>query len=288
MARSKTPHDIRMDILQKSIDYIESQLKVGGNLSVKQIADNACTVERNLLRRFRSDKHESVSGFVTRLKVEKAQRLIAYTLKDPELIYEDAGFRDYESFERAYCSLKEGNPHEYLAEIKIVRKNCRESSHNGEDIILEDIKMVAVRDSGDYNGSKPEVAWGKLNLIIRNNNWNLENAAYYGVLYDDTVITKKDYCRYDACILLNTKVNIGKNLREINLPGGRYQRFRHNGPYSELEAVYSNIYDGWDEHTLFDLGERPIIEKYLNAPQDIASTELLTEIYIPVHDKTIL
>ncbi|MCS2349642.1 GyrI-like domain-containing protein [Bacteroides thetaiotaomicron] len=66
------------------------------------------------------------------------------------------------------------------------------------------------------------------------------------------------------------------------MPGGRYAVFRHTGNYSSLHKVYRSIYEEWFPKSKYHPQSTFSFEMYMNHPSTTETSELLTEIYIPV------
>jgi effector-binding domain-containing protein len=64
------------------------------------------------------------------------------------------------------------------------------------------------------------------------------------------------------------------------LPGGRFAKVLHRGPYERCEATYERLFAWLAERGLRISG--PIREYYLNDPSEVPPEEILTEILVPV------
>ncbi len=69
-------------------------------------------------------------------------------------------------------------------------------------------------------------------------------------------------------------------VRYYELPGGQFAKTVHRGPYDACEATYVRLFEWIVANGLAVTG--PIREYYLNNPCEVASEEILTEIYAPV------
>lgn len=64
------------------------------------------------------------------------------------------------------------------------------------------------------------------------------------------------------------------------LPGGRFAKILHRGPYEGMTETYDRLFCWLSERGLAITG--PLREAYLNDPSEVAPEEILTEIYAPV------
>jgi len=109
-----------------------------------------------------------------------------------------------------------------------------------------------------------------------------ENAQFFGIIHDDTEVTEPENCRYDACISIDTDIKIKQGVGVAKLKGGRYAVFTHKGSYESIDNTYKSIFEEWESVRGHEFADEPILEKYLNDPEDVKPDELLTEIYIPI------
>ncbi len=65
-----------------------------------------------------------------------------------------------------------------------------------------------------------------------------------------------------------------------DLPGGRFAKAVHHGPYEDMPPVYERLFAWIADRGLAITG--PIREVYLNDPREVAPEEILTEILAPV------
>jgi effector-binding domain-containing protein len=77
----------------------------------------------------------------------------------------------------------------------------------------------------------------------------------------------------------NRVTDVGE-VRYYELPGGRFAKTVHRGPYDQCEATYVRLFEWLVARGLKVAG--PIREYYLNNPCEVAPEEILTEIYVPV------
>ncbi|MCY1240118.1 GyrI-like small molecule binding domain protein [compost metagenome] len=71
-------------------------------------------------------------------------------------------------------------------------------------------------------------------------------------------------------------------LTQQHLDGGRYAVLRHKGPYADMPNAYQWLYGTWLPQSGREIRDSLMFEKYLNNPREVAPTELLSEIYLPL------
>ncbi len=76
------------------------------------------------------------------------------------------------------------------------------------------------------------------------------------------------------------RVRPGGEVELYELPGGRFARVLHRGPYESCSATYERLFAWIGERGLTISG--PLREYYLNDPAGVAPEEILMEIHAPV------
>ncbi|MDE6450990.1 MAG: GyrI-like domain-containing protein, partial [Odoribacter sp.] len=139
---------------------------------------------------------------------------------------------------------------------------------------------------GNYelaNTSAFETAtWDTLYEYAASHNLLPDEEEYWGICYDDTLITHPDKCRFYACLTINVPVksHLTSRIKSMTLPQQDYAVYCHKGSYTLLDAFYDAILKNLPPNYL--LGEGFILERYLNSPTDTPADELLTEVWLPI------
>jgi AraC family transcriptional regulator len=109
-----------------------------------------------------------------------------------------------------------------------------------------------------------------------------ESTAYIGCSYDDPAVTGDETTlRYDACIGVAPGVRVeGLTPREIS--GGRFAVTRHRGPYQLIGHSFDAMISALVLTQRVDVRDEPFLEIHLNRPNDVAPSDLETDLAIPV------
>ncbi|MEM9368241.1 MAG: SRPBCC family protein [Planctomycetota bacterium] len=75
--------------------------------------------------------------------------------------------------------------------------------------------------------------------------------------------------------------SVGKPLEKVTLPAGKALRLRHIGRYENLGNAWSGAYQFARYHKL-KVAKSPGWEIYVNDPDDTATEELITDVYVPL------
>jgi AraC family transcriptional regulator len=111
----------------------------------------------------------------------------------------------------------------------------------------------------------------------------LEPASVLIAIYlDNPRTTPAPELRSEAGFIIGPTVPAPPGLSLTSLPGGRYLYHRHEGSYAGLSAAWAHLRErGLHEHNVARR-EGPSYELYPNNPGNAATSDLVTDIYIPV------
>ena len=71
-------------------------------------------------------------------------------------------------------------------------------------------------------------------------------------------------------------------LAEHTIPGGRYARTTHIGPYEQLGDTWMRLMGEWLPSSGHRVGNGASYERYFNDPRTTPKAELRTEVYVSV------
>jgi AraC family transcriptional regulator len=111
--------------------------------------------------------------------------------------------------------------------------------------------------------------------------FNTPGAAMLAIYYDDPDSTPPDRLRSDAAVAVPDGVPLPAGLTEKRIPGGRYARTEHVGPYEGLSDTWTRF----KREGLPAVGQRrdgASYEVYVNDPMKTPKHDLRTELYIPL------
>jgi len=136
----------------------------------------------------------------------------------------------------------------------------------------------------DHHGSYMYVgkAFHQLYVLLGANNWIVPGQRSIGVYFDDPDITPEQNLRSQAGIITATVPPIEAPLIHSKIRGGDYAVLRYQGPYASMRAAYQWLYGQWLPQSGFEAADAPIFEEYINNPREVAASELITDIYLPL------
>ncbi len=283
--------------ISKVLCYIETHLDT--RLDVKVLARVAGYSPYHFSRIFKMCVGESVISYTTRLRLEKASfKMININKSIIEIAFE-AGFETPNGFNKAFKKIFDITPTEYKSRRMNLLQSYKDKMMQTPKIVeRETTHIVYVREIGGYEKSS-EIAWEKLSKQLNDfsNNFKDESvnikldpkeAEIIGICHDDPSITAEENIRYDASLAWGKKEidflsEQGFDTKEI--PDGKYAMVLYKGNYTKAIDSWMALYT-WCEENGYTFRDYPPFEKYLNLPQDVKEEELLTEIYLPIKEKT--
>lgn len=146
---------------------------------------------------------------------------------------------------------------------------------------IETKSCIGIRKKGPYQTKMPE-AWQELLPFIMGNNLCSEETMYLGLGYDDPNAVPAEEIRSCACITYDGDLELPDNIEKMDVFGGKYALYLHEGPYENLIHTYNDIYQNDLSARGLDWIESPCVESYLNNPMDTKPEDLRTHIYVAI------
>jgi len=119
-ARHAATTDAMVDpLVNKAIDHAERHL--GAELSLAELADAVATSPRTLIRRFRASLGDTPLGYVQKMRVDRAKRMLATSSLSLERIVERSGYSDISSFRKVFRAHTGLTPADYRSRFQLRR-----------------------------------------------------------------------------------------------------------------------------------------------------------------------
>ncbi len=249
-------------------------------------------------RVFRGMVGESLQEHIRRLRLERAAARLKHGERSVMEIALEAGYETHEAFTRAFRSLTGVSPSCFrranaaaavLGGAGVHYQNGRPLTEFqpsfGENRMevriehLEPLHVAFARHVGPYNGVG--AAWEKVCMRLGPEG-RLGAVKFIGVCYDDPEVTAPENIRYDACVTVEDDFQPRDDVGVQTLPGGEYAVTTHLGPYEMLGRTYAELMGQWLPQHGRELRSDPSLEFYLNAPENTAPEDLVTDIYVPL------
>lgn len=288
LSRDKTIIDHK-ERINRVLLYIQDN--ISGPVSLVTLSDVASFSPFHFHRLFRAHVGETLSGYVRRVRLERAAFRLSHTEESVTSIALSAGYETPAAFTRAFRQHFGNTPSEYKranirndAQLKLLNLNSsgkRLKTLKPEIRSLPEQRVIFVRKTGRYDKAAEE-AWSALMSFAHSRRLMKKNTKVIGISHDSPDITPEERLRYDACITVDKNVMPEGEVGVQSIEGGNFSVFLHKGAYEKFSKTYDAIFSGWLPASGEKLRDAPCFEVYLNRAHGRTKPEKLrTEICIP-------
>lgn len=269
--------------LHRVSDYIYGHLD--GDLDLDRLSEIACLSPHHWHRIYRAVHGETLAGTVKRLRLQRAAADLAQTDLPIETIAQRSGYPNLQSFNRTFKAAYGLPPARYRKEGSHVafETASTEGVPDMYEVTLTEVEafdVLGVAHTGSYMeiGKAFETLYGTLfsRQLFR------PDMEMIGIYLDDPELVPTEKLRSFACVSARKTMPVEAPLTPQHLDGGRYAVLRHKGPYADMPKAYQWLYGTWLPQSGREIRDSLMFEKYLNNPREVAPTELLSEIYLPL------
>lgn len=254
-------------------------------LDLDRLSEIACLSPHHWHRVYRAVHGETLAATVKRLRLQRAAADLVQTELPVEAIARRSGYPNVQSFNRTFRTVYGHPPARYRREgsHKVFETASMEGNPGMYDVTLREIEpiaLVGVAHSGSYMaiGQAFETLYGTLfaRRLFR------PDMEMIGIYLDDPELVETEKLRSFACVTMTGETPAEAPLTPQKIDGGQYAVLRHKGPYADMPKAYQWLYGTWLPQSGREIRDNLIFEKYLNNPREVAPTDLLTEIYLPL------
>jgi AraC family transcriptional regulator len=266
-------------------EYIYANLDA--ELDLNTLADVAALSPWHWHRIWQAVYGETVAATVKRLRLQRAAHDLAQTQMLLDDIWPRAGYGSLAAFSRSFKDAYGMPPAEYRKAGSHTRFTMP-SSPKGvsimRDVAIRTIPaatLAVIPHKGSYMqiGKAFETLFGTLGA----RNLLRPGLCMKGLYYSDPTSVAEDELRSAAGIIIpDDSFPVEAPLERASLRGGEYAVLRHKGPYSDMRPAYDWLYGEWLVRSGREAADAPCFEDYLNNPREVAPTELLTDICLPL------
>jgi len=278
--QTQASYEARLD---RVTDYIHEHLEE--DIHPDRLAEVACLSPYHWHRIYAAMRGETISATVRRLRLLRAADRLANSDMPVRTIAERAGYSTGDSFARAFRDAYGKAPADYRANGShaAFKAAARTQDAEGFPVAIEKLATVrcaSVAHAGSY--MQIDQAMGRLFSELAARKVMTPDQKMIGVFFDDPDLVPVDELRSRACSPVADDVAVSVPLQETILRGGLYARLRYRGPYADMKGAYRWLLGIWLPQSGYEPDDAPVFEAYLNNPQHVAVTELLTDIHMPL------
>ncbi len=273
--------------LNTVVEYINNNLDK--KISIATLAQISNLSPFHFHRIMKSLLGESIGNYITRTRVETATLLIRYTNLEIQDIAYQVGYEKPSSLNKIFKQYYNISPSEYRVnkKLKINRSIIHKTNFELEEPQILEIpnkEVIYIQIIGEYGNENYNKVWDELGNFVKEKKLFSTGMESFGISYDDPSVTKKEKCRYEACITVNKPVVPHGKIGIKKIKGGKFAVFNYCGNYKNWGKIYDYIYDNWLINSDYDLRNFPVMEKYLSTTKQNDHTILNLEIYLPIKE----
>jgi AraC family transcriptional regulator len=294
--KSMTNQTYYADRLARVTAYIHEHLD--SELDLNKLADIACLSPHHWHRTYQALQGETAAATVKRLRLHRAAGYLAQSTMPVDTIAEKSGYTSVQAFTRAFNAVFGIPPARYRKEgshttFDIHGDANDESALNAHPVAIREVaplKLWTVAHTGSYMGVGQ--AFDALYGWLGARNMISPEARSIGVYFDDPTAVEEDKLRSAAGIVVEGLRDAGATppadspMAVTNIAGGTYAVLRHIGPYADMRSAYQWMFGVWLVQSGWEAADGPIFEDYINSPRDTAPTELISDIYVPLRERS--
>ncbi len=266
-------------------EYIYANLDA--ELDLNRLAEVAALSPWHWHRIWQAVYGETVAATVKRLRLQRAAADLAQSSLPLDEIWPRAGYGSLAAFARAFKEAYGLPPAEYRkhgSHTRFTLPTAPKGISAMRDVAIRKLapaSLAVVPHHGSYMeiGRAFETLFGTLaarNLLR-------PGLCMKGLYYSDPSAVPEAELRSAAGILLpDADFPVEPPLQRAELRGGDYAVLRHKGPYADMKAAYDWLFGEWLVQSGREAADAPVFEDYLNNPREVAPTELLTDICLPL------
>jgi len=276
---------IQYELVIKVQEYINRHLF--DELDSDRLSQVASISKYHFRRLFKAVCGENIGNYIQRLRLEYiAFKLITTNVSVPKLLGQ-INYHNRHTLSRAFksyfnCSIPEFRK-KHL-NVSPERRNSKQIDLSIEKISRIRIAYLKLERTHDVSHSF-SVLWKQLLQFSENYELSSKGNKYVSLTLDYPLITPEKQSRFMIGVTIPQLFEIPKGFGIYEIPSGEYAIFRFKGLYHELNKVYRHIYLDWLPASDYILREQFTFETYINTPEKTPTSELITDIYIPVTEK---
>jgi AraC family transcriptional regulator len=244
----------------------------------------------HFMRVYRALAGESLGTTVQRLRLARAAYLLAGSAAPISEIAGRAGFETPQAFARAFRQHFGVAPSEART-VTLARTAGAPPAPSQpppairvDVVTLKPFRVAVMRTEGMYS---------KLDEVYRGLfEWMAKRGALdsidgiWGVPQHDRRDTPVESYEFHCCLATASALDAGDGVTLENFGGGEYLRCLHEGSFDGLDDSVDAMFRALAAQSEWQLREAPLLQEYLNDPDETAEEDLRTHIYVPLQKPT--
>jgi AraC family transcriptional regulator len=254
--------------------------------SVADLAAVATFSTFHFMRVYRALAGESLGATIQRLRLARAAHLLTASAAPIAEVAGRVGFDTPQAFARAFRQQYGVTPSEartvsatntVASALPAARS---QPAIRVEVVTLKPFRVAVARTEGRYS-KLDEVYRGLFEWMAKRG--ALESIdGIWGVPHHDLRDTPEQEYGFDCCLATSAAMSGSDGVVLADLGGGEYLRCLHKGSFDRLDDSRDAMFRELIAQPEWQLRDAPILQEYLNDPDETAEQDLRTHIYVPV------
>ena len=269
--------------MNRVINYLYEHLE--DDIRFDDLAEVACLSPHHWHRIYAAMRGETITATIRRLRLSRAAERLANSDMALDAIAERAGYGSADAFGRAFKEAYAKSPIDYRATGSHAAFKAAWLAEDGAGfpVVIETlapIRCASIAHSGGY--MQIDHAMGRLFTALEARAIMAPDQRMLAIFYDDPELVPVQELRSRACCPVSDTIALAPPIEEAVVRGGLYARLRYHGPYADMKGAYRWLLGIWLPQSGYEPDDAPVFEAYLNTPQQVAPTELITDIHVPL------
>jgi AraC family transcriptional regulator len=232
-------------------------------------------------RIYRGITGETVAATVRRVRLARAAQLLGAGSGSVTRISMEVGYDSPQAFSRAFQQFTGMPPRDFQRKMSLnnlepatIMENLNRDQLSVTIVERPALRVQALRHHGPTS-TIPHV-YQQMHTYVAGKptqNW-------LGIIQGDPE-ADEGYAYYAAVCGLGEQP-IHDNIELLEIQGGQYASYILHGPYTQINAAMTALYNVWLPQSGYEPDDRPALENYLNSPENSAPEDLRTELLIPI------
>lgn len=295
--------------IDRVIDYLRGNLHRPVKLA--ELAEVACFSEFHFHRIFTAVSGETLNNFTSRLRLEKAARLLRYSEKSLTDIALDCGFSSSATFSRAFRTGYDTSPSEFRKSGEIKKSKIRKELFpkdeyglhvTGKDmsaaekrsafpvrlIDLPERQVAYIRVTNAFEmervlaGLKALIGWAK-----SQSKDIFSGGTLFGMSVDDPHVTPRNLYRYEVCLASPLVYECVKGMArlgisKLKMPATRYAAITVSGDIHRVATAWDYLYRDWLIRSAYEPEHAPALEVFMDKESALDWSHFELELCLPV------
>lgn len=257
------------------------------NLEIDSLARIANLSKFYFLRTFKFVTGENTGSYIQRLRLEYIAHLLLTTNLSLSEIIRQVNYQSRHSLSKAFSKHFGISPSEYKERYKETSKMTLNAELDCRIKYLKNIQVLCLPLDNKCNSLNCyQTNWKSLIRYVEELRLGHSNNKYLSISLDDSLITGTNKSRFVIGISITEKVKPKGQFQLMKIPNGKYAIFQFKGDYSLLHKLYRDIHLKWLPQSGYRKISTLSFEIYMNTPLETSTSELVTEVYIPIEKNT--